>query len=102
MKNPTVRYICMRAHKESQMETKELRDTFQYFVLSRTNYRHSLILTHYFCHVEALMARIESFQQWLAERPEKVIVVVGHSNFFKYYLRMSDKLRNCEVHKFTM
>ena len=48
------------------------------------------------------MARIGQFRLWLAERPEKVIAVVGHSNFFKFYLGMAEKLRNCEVHTHTM
>lgn len=48
------------------------------------------------------MARITEFRAWLAVRPEKVIVVVGHSNFFKFYLGMSEKLKNCEVYKHQM
>jgi len=49
-----------------------------------------------------LLTRIAQFREWLASRPESVIVVVGHSNFFKYYLGMSEKLKNCEVHKHHM
>eukprot|EP01122_Echinamoeba_exundans_P012888 TRINITY_DN5516_c0_g1_i1.p1 TRINITY_DN5516_c0_g1~~TRINITY_DN5516_c0_g1_i1.p1 ORF type:complete len:233 (-),score=39.99 TRINITY_DN5516_c0_g1_i1:59-712(-) len=45
-----------------------------------------------------LNSRIESFRQWLKERPEQNIVVVGHSNFFRKFTGMKTKLANCEIH----
>lgn len=50
-------------------------------------------------HERQLDARIRAFVQHLAARPEKHIVVVGHSSFFKRMLGMPRKLRNCELHE---
>jgi hypothetical protein len=41
---------------------------------------------------------MESFRKWLKERPEQNIVVVGHSNFFRKFTGMKDKLANCQIH----
>ena len=46
--------------------------------------------------------RISAFRDWLLQRPEKVIVVVGHSAFIKQFTGMSRKLRNCEVRKYIL
>jgi hypothetical protein len=48
--------------------------------------------------IEYLNNRIESFRKWLKERPEQNIVVVGHSNFFRKFTGMKDKLANCQIH----
>lgn len=43
--------------------------------------------------------RVDSFRTWLAFRPEKVIIVVGHSAFFRSLLQLKNnmKMKNCEV-----
>jgi broad specificity phosphatase PhoE len=46
--------------------------------------------------------RIRAFRKWLANRPEKVIAVVGHSAYIKQFTGMSRKLKNCEVLKYTL
>jgi hypothetical protein len=40
-------------------------------------------------------ARVERFRSWLAERPERLIAVVGHGTFF--HQLTGQMLRNCEV-----
>jgi broad specificity phosphatase PhoE len=47
-------------------------------------------------------ARVDKFREWLRQRPEKHIVVVGHSAFFKLFLNESSKLPNCGVRTFTL
>lgn len=47
---------------------------------------------------DLLHARIENFKAWLKARPEETIVVVGHSNFFRKFTGMKEKLANCEIH----
>jgi hypothetical protein len=43
--------------------------------------------------------RTECFLKWLAARPEPVIVVVGHSAFFRALVQLpgGKKMNNCEV-----
>jgi broad specificity phosphatase PhoE len=48
------------------------------------------------------LARVEAFRAWLRNRPESVVVVVGHSNFFKHFLGASTKMANCEVKEITL
>jgi broad specificity phosphatase PhoE len=48
------------------------------------------------------VVRVAKFREWLQERPESVIVVVGHSNFFRHFLGASSKMSNCEVKKITL
>lgn len=43
---------------------------------------------------EMLVSRIDAFRQWLAERPERSIAVIGHGTFF-FHLT-GKKFRNCE------
>jgi len=49
----------------------------------------------------SIYKRIKSFTDWLLQRPEHSIVVVGHSAFFKLMLR-SDKMQNVEVRRATL
>ncbi len=41
--------------------------------------------------------RIIQFKQWLLQRPEQNIVIVGHSAFFRDFLQTRVKMKNCEV-----
>lgn len=41
--------------------------------------------------------RIRQFKQWLLQRPEQNIVIVGHSAFFRDFLQTQVKMKNCEV-----
>ena len=43
-------------------------------------------------------ARVAAFKRWLDARPEKVIVLVGHSTYLKELTHMSTRLRNGELH----
>jgi len=42
--------------------------------------------------------RVGAFKRWLDSRPEKVIVVVGHSTYLKDLTGMNKRLRNGELH----
>ena len=44
---------------------------------------------------EVLTDRVQFFRNWLSERPERVIAVVGHGTFF-YHLT-GRQLQNCEI-----
>ena len=44
-----------------------------------------------------LFQRINKFKHWLANREEKRILVVGHSQYFKKLLGQSSLMRNCDV-----
>lgn len=49
-----------------------------------------------------LNQRTTAFTQWLLERPEQRIVVVGHSAFFRDLLQLGkdvEKMDNCEIRK---
>jgi broad specificity phosphatase PhoE len=54
---------------------------------------------------EEVQERIAHFTRWISDRPERVIVVVGHSSFFRQLIRTQAgpqnknfrKLRNCEI-----
>ena len=46
---------------------------------------------------ETFRKRIEEFEKWLAEQPENVIAVVGHSQYFKSMLGLPKKFKNCDV-----
>ncbi|MEP7084810.1 MAG: histidine phosphatase family protein [Betaproteobacteria bacterium] len=50
--------------------------------------------------VESVQSRVAEFRALLAQRPERVIAVVGHGTFF-YYLT-GKMLANCEVAEFTI
>lgn len=43
-------------------------------------------------------ARIAAFKRWLDERPEKIIVLVGHSTYIKELAHMATRLKNGELH----
>lgn len=46
---------------------------------------------------DAFTSRIAQFEKWLCEQPEKVIVVVGHSQYFKSMLGLDYKFDNCDI-----
>ena len=48
---------------------------------------------------DKFLQRISEFEAWLAEQPEEVIAIVGHSQYFKAMLGLDDKFGNCEVWK---
>lgn len=41
--------------------------------------------------------RMADFESWLGDQPEKVIALVGHSQYFKAMLGLDYKFGNCEV-----
>lgn len=41
--------------------------------------------------------RCGRFRKWLQDQPRKVIVVVGHSTFFKVFTSSPHRLKNCEI-----
>ena len=45
--------------------------------------------------------RVAAFQKWLAEQPESVVCVVGHSQFFKQLLGLPFKFDNVDVYQAT-
>ena len=49
---------------------------------------------------ETLLERVSLFRSWLADRPERLIAVVGHGMFF-YHLT-GQPLRNCEIVTLTV
>lgn len=49
--------------------------------------------------IGSLRKRMDAFEDWLAAQPERVIAVVGHSQYFKAILNLSYKFRNCDVWK---
>jgi hypothetical protein len=48
---------------------------------------------------QAFKDRIHRLECWIAEQPERNIVLVGHSQFFKAMLGLNFKFGNCEVWK---
>jgi broad specificity phosphatase PhoE len=48
-------------------------------------------------HVADINYRVNDFVRDLMERPERCIVVVGHSAFFREMLQTECKMKNCEV-----
>lgn len=44
-----------------------------------------------------LQERCGRFRKWLQDQPQKVIVVVGHSTFFKVFTSSPHRLKNCEI-----
>uniref|UniRef100_A0A7S0YAA6 Uncharacterized protein n=1 Tax=Polytomella parva TaxID=51329 RepID=A0A7S0YAA6_9CHLO len=43
-----------------------------------------------------LQRRVGNFKGWLRHRPERHIIVVGHANFFKTFLKANSFMKNCE------
>lgn len=43
--------------------------------------------------------RIQMFESWLDEQPERCVAVVGHSQYFKAMLKLDFKFGNCDVWK---
>uniref|UniRef100_A0A7S1ZJV2 Phosphoglycerate mutase n=1 Tax=Trieres chinensis TaxID=1514140 RepID=A0A7S1ZJV2_TRICV len=50
---------------------------------------------------EPFRRRIEEFERWLGEQPERTVAIVGHSQFFKAMLDLDYKFGNCEVWEMT-
>eukprot|EP01130_Rhizamoeba_saxonica_P009186 TRINITY_DN3739_c0_g2_i1.p1 TRINITY_DN3739_c0_g2~~TRINITY_DN3739_c0_g2_i1.p1 ORF type:complete len:203 (+),score=36.18 TRINITY_DN3739_c0_g2_i1:373-981(+) len=46
--------------------------------------------------------KIDSFKEWIKQRKEKSIAVIGHSMYFKIFLNAEEKLANCEVFPYTL
>lgn len=44
-----------------------------------------------------LAQRIADLETWVSQRPESVLVLVGHSQFFKSMLQLNYKFGNCDV-----
>ena len=45
----------------------------------------------------SLIKRLRAFEEWVAEQPETVIALVGHSQFFKALFELDYKFGNCDV-----
>lgn len=41
--------------------------------------------------------RIQLFKEWILQRPENNIVVIGHSRFFREFVGSKNKLHNCQM-----
>jgi broad specificity phosphatase PhoE len=44
-----------------------------------------------------MRGRVAEFGRWLSSRPERLVVAVGHSTFFRNFTRARARMRNCEV-----
>jgi len=44
-----------------------------------------------------MRGRVGEFGRWLSARPERLVVAVGHSTFFRSLTRARVRMRNCEV-----
>jgi len=51
---------------------------------------------------DELRRRIGNFRKWACARPERELVVFGHSTFFKYFTNSEGRLKNCEVLTLTL
>jgi bisphosphoglycerate-dependent phosphoglycerate mutase len=49
----------------------------------------------------SLYARLTALESWIGQRPENVIALVGHSQFFKALLHLDYKFGNCDVMQAT-
>ena len=49
-----------------------------------------------------LLRRCGAFRKWACARPEREMVVFGHSTFFKYFTNNENRLKNCEIYSFTL
>merc|ERR1712232_396638 len=45
----------------------------------------------------SLLKRIDEFQTWLVQQPERVVFVVGHSQYFRTMLKLNYNFTNCSV-----
>ena len=45
----------------------------------------------------SLLKRIDEFQTWLVQQPERVVFVVGHSQYFRTMLKLKYNFTNCSV-----
>jgi len=45
----------------------------------------------------SFQSRIDEFEAWLHQQPERTVCVVGHSQYFKAMLGLDFKFRNCDV-----
>ncbi len=45
----------------------------------------------------SLLRRIDEFQTWLVQQPERVVFVVGHSQYFRTMLKLDYNFTNCSV-----
>lgn len=49
----------------------------------------------------AFKKRIANFEEWLAEQPEEIVAIVGHSQYFKAMFGLDFKFGNCDVWQAT-
>ena len=50
-------------------------------------------------HVPCLFQeRVKAFSRWVDARPEKIIVLVGHSTYLRELTGMKSRLKNGELH----
>ena len=49
-----------------------------------------------------LQVRVGEFRKWIQNRPEKVIIAIGHNCLFKELTNGQKSLRNCEVHSMAI
>lgn len=53
-------------------------------------------------HIADMHVRVQAFIDWLVQRPERNIVVVGHSAFFRGLIGTRTGMDNCEVKKVVL
>jgi len=51
---------------------------------------------------DELQIRITAFQQWVISQGYKEVAVVGHSAYFKHWLKASEKMPNCHIETTTL
>ena len=74
-------YKCENEHRVVQLEDLKERTPQEWLPFSKESYYN----------------RILSVVNWLAQQEEDVIVIVGHSQFFKTMLGLDYKFGNCDV-----
>ena len=52
--------------------------------------------------VEAMQLRIDAMKEWIRSQSYKEVVVVGHSAYFKLWLKASSKMDNCHIESTTL
>jgi hypothetical protein len=72
-------------------------------VFSHTLFQTSHLTGHtLFSHIVTLslspQSRVAEFSRWLATRPERLFVLVGHHTFWYHFTNKQKHLKNCEVH----
>lgn len=47
---------------------------------------------------DLVVKRVQQMKEMLKQREENVFCIVGHSNYFRKFTGMTEKLANCEIH----